>query len=46
VPLSFINSWTKYSILRANSTGEFPSDLAFMYACAFSRPYQRVTRVN
>jgi hypothetical protein len=50
VPLSFINSWTKYSILRANPTGEFPFDLAFMYALhfrkTFSRPYQQVTRVN
>jgi hypothetical protein len=37
VPLSFINSWMKYSILRVNPTGEFPFDLAFMYACAFSQ---------
>jgi hypothetical protein len=36
VPLSFINSWMKYSILRVNPTGEFPFDLAFMYACAVS----------
>ena len=35
VPLSFINYWMQYSILRVKPTGEFPFDLACMYACAF-----------
>ena len=37
VPLSFINYWMQYSILRVRPTGEFPFDLACMYACAFSQ---------
>jgi hypothetical protein len=46
VPLSFINSWMKYFILRVNFRSIRLLCTHAHFRKTFSRPYQRVARVN